>query len=233
MNEHGKWLIWDFDGTLGYRHGGMWSATLRAIIEEHLPSITVENEDIRFYINQGYPWHTPEIAHPHLTDPDAWWSALQPVFIRALCGVGVPVEIAPELAQEFRAKYTDVSKWRLFDDSLATLAELSRAGWRHILLSNHVPELFAILQQLDLPTYFFAIFNSAVTGYEKPHPQAFHNVQQILPAEHVCWMIGDNFHADIAGAAKVGIPGILVRNSHPEAQHCFTELAHVVGFLVS
>lgn len=231
MANAGKWLIWDFDGTLGYRHGGMWSGTLREIIEAHLPDMSVKNADIRYYIQRGYPWHTPEIAHPHLCDADAWWAALQPVFVRALCGVGVPVEMAPALAAEFRARYTDSSYWRLFDDALPVLNELSGAGWQHVLLSNHVPELKLILQHLAISSHFRLIFNSADTGYEKPHPQAFQNVLEKLPAERECWMIGDNYQADIIGAAQLGIPGILVRNSHPEASNSCEELIDIIKLL--
>lgn len=233
MNNTEKWLIWDFDGTLGFRHGGMWSGTLREIIEAHFPEMLVSNADVRHFIQRGYPWHTPEIAHPHLCDADAWWAALNPVFVRALCGVGVPEEMAPALATEFRARYIDLSYWRLFDDSLPMLIELSRLGWQHILLSNHVPELSAILQHLALTQHFHYVFNSAATGYEKPHPQAFHNVLEKLPAEVECWMIGDNYLADIAGAAQVSIPGILVRNSHPEARIYCADLAGIVTILAA
>ena len=61
-----------------------------------------------------------------------------------------------------------------------------------------------------------AIFNSAQTGYEKPHPQAFRNVLAWLPEPEAVWMIGDNYTADVLGAQAVGLPGILVRETHPE-----------------
>ena len=44
-------------------------------------------------------------------------------------------------------------------------------------------------------------------------------------------MIGDNYEVDIRGAAKVGIPGILVRKAHPDAQYCCSELSAVIEVL--
>ncbi|MGH9197011.1 MAG: HAD-IA family hydrolase, partial [Acidimicrobiia bacterium] len=56
-----------------------------------------------------------------------------------------------------------------------------------------------------------SVFTSARIGYEKPHPEAFRTVlSHITDADNI-WMVGDNPVADVAGAEKVGIPGILVR----------------------
>jgi FMN phosphatase YigB (HAD superfamily) len=40
-------------------------------------------------------------------------------------------------------------------------------------------------------------------------------------------MVGDNPIADIAGAAAVGIPGILVRNTDPAIAHCCGDLTQI------
>ena len=226
-----RYLIWDFDGTLGYRDGGMWTGTLLEIVTRARPELGVTAEQLKTHLRVGYPWHTPERPHPELQTADAWWAALAPVFRGALRGVGVPEEEAGALAGQFRARYTDQSRWRLFSDSLPALAMLSASGWRHVLLSNHVPELPEILQHLGLRPHFTAVFNSAQTGYEKPHPQAFRNVLDFIDAAEDVWMIGDNPRADIAGAEAVGIPGILVRKTHPDVRYCCEELAQVVQML--
>lgn len=53
------------------------------------------------------------------------------------------------------------------------LSELRKRGWRHVVLSNDVPELGAIMTHLGLDGLIEATVNSAQTGYEKPHPEAF------------------------------------------------------------
>jgi len=43
------------------------------------------------------------------------------------------------------------------------------------------------------------------------------------------WMSGDNYIADILGAASVGVPRILVRKPHDEVRFFCTDLAQVAG----
>ena len=63
--------------------------------------------------------------------------------------------------------YTDVSYWHLFEDAAVALDVLSEFGWRHAILSNHVPELGEIVQSLGVRSRFDAVYTSALTGYEK------------------------------------------------------------------
>ena len=95
-------------------------------------------------------------------------------------------------------------------------------------MTNHVPELGAILRSLDIEYLFLAIFNSADTGIEKPHPEAFENVRTSLPPQSQVWMIGDNIAADVEGAEAAGIPAILVRRPHPSAKRYDQNLAGVI-----
>jgi len=222
-----KYLIWDFDGTLGYREGGMWTLTLLEIIRQAMPALDVTTDQLRGLL-RGYPWHTPERPHPELSTADAWWAALDPLFTSALTGIGVPEPLIGGMIRAFRPAYTDLSRWRLFPDTLPALQQLSAGGWQHVVLTNHVPELPAILDHLGLTPHVAALFNSAQTGYEKPHPQAFRNVLDWAVAPEAVWMIGDNPKADVAGAEAAGIPAILVRTSDPSVRYCCAELSEVM-----
>lgn len=55
------------------------------------------------------------------------------------------------------------------------------------------------------------LVTSEEVGYEKPHPEIFHQALQKVncAAEHVI-MIGDNYEKDIKGAQKVGIPAFQI-----------------------
>ncbi len=225
-----RWILWDFDGTLGYREGG-WSGTVLEVLRQEFPNHPATVEQIHPLLQEGFPWHAPERSHPHLSEPDRWWAALHPVFEKAFVALGVGSSLAGRLASYVREVYLRLHRWRLFDDSLVTLERLSRRGWRQVLLSNHVPELSLILRHLGIRSFFAGIWNSAETGYEKPHPQAFRQVMDAIGTAEVVWMVGDNFQADIAGAAAQGIPGILVRKPHPEARYFCQSLEDVDGFL--
>jgi FMN phosphatase YigB (HAD superfamily) len=95
------------------------------------------------------------------------------------------------------------------------------AGWRNVIVSNHGPELPDLVFQLGLADHVHAVVNSADNGYEKPHPQAFRLALQAAGDPTTAWIVGDNPIADIAGAAQVGIPGVLARS--PEFDSAFIQ----------
>jgi putative hydrolase of the HAD superfamily len=70
---------------------------------------------------------------------------------------------------------------------------------------------------LGLAPHFEAVFTSAETGFEKPHPEAFARARGALGDPAVIWMIGGNPTADVAGAQTAGIPAILVRGERDDA----------------
>lgn len=226
-----NYLIWDFDDTLGYRADGKWTASLVKVLHMEMPEFPVEVEAIRPHMQSGFPWMTPDVPHTHITSADAWWESLHPLFAKTFRSIGLPSDAADRLARKVRHVYADPSAWRLFDDALATLGRLRELGWRHCMLSNHVPELPLILSRLGALDSFAAVVNSAETGYEKPHPEAFKRAFAALKGPDAVWMIGDGYEADIAGARTAGIPGILVRKTHPRAEHCCNDLLGVIAIL--
>lgn len=227
MTAVDRLLIWDFDGTLGYRAGGMWSGALLEVIATAAPGLHVTAAQLRPFLQSGFPWHAPHIPHPELQSPAQWWDALDPVFARAFEGVGFEPTRARLLARMVRSIYPDPARWRLYDDTLAALSQLTQAGWSHVILSNHVPELPRLVEHLGLLPHIVQVFGSARTGYEKPHPMAFRIVLDAFAQPTRVWMIGDSMNADIEGARRVGIPAILVRQHHPEASYQCLGLAEI------
>jgi putative hydrolase of the HAD superfamily len=226
-----RYLIWDFDDTLGYRVGGKWTASLMKVLQDDAPDFPADAKAISPHLQSGFPWHTPEIPHTHITSADAWWEHLNPLFAKTFRNIGLSPDEAGRLAGRVREVYIAPSSWKLFDDTRPALSRLAELGWTHCLLSNHVPELPRILAYLYLLEEFAVISNSADTGYEKPHLEAFNQVLKALPEPGAVWMIGDGYQADIAGARALGIPGLLVRKTHPQAERCCADLSEVVAFL--
>lgn len=227
-----KVLLWDFDGTLGYREGGAWTASLLATVRRLAPGRPLTLAQLQPYTRAGFPWHMPERPHHDLDTSAAWWDALNPVFVRAYRGVGFDPTEAESLARQVRETYLDPAHWRRTEGALAVLDALQASGWQHAMLSNHVPELSELLDHLDLTRYFVRVFNSAEIGYEKPNPAAFEGVTAAFPDGAVRWMIGDSFRADIEGAARAGIPGILVHREDPKAQVFCESLRDVLDYLM-
>lgn len=221
-----KYLIWDFDGTLGYRVGG-WTGALIEVLRRFEPGVDITPEEIRPYIQSGYPWHAPEQSHLGIQTAAQWWDRLDPVFERAYERVGVDSARVTLLAKYVRQVFSESQYWCLFDDTLPVLGHLVSKDWTHIILSNHVPELGQIISDLGLTDIVSQIFNSAEIGYEKPHPQAFRIVLDALGRTEVVWMIGDNIKADVEGAQAVGLPAILVRKYHEDAVHFAEDLYQI------
>ena len=224
-----KLLLWDFDGTLGTRDGA-WTNTLCAMVAA--AGCDAPSDAIRQRLRSGFFWHDWQTPHCHVQTAEQWWAHLTPMLERAMLGAGVNDAIASRLAAEFRHEYLRPGPWwRLYDDTLATLAALSARGWRHRILSNHVPEFETIAERLGLTPHIDRIFNSAVTGYEKPHPRSFELAMEGVPPGSTIWMIGDNPQADIAGAESVGIPAILVRTEHPQAKYSCATLDRLADII--
>jgi putative hydrolase of the HAD superfamily len=225
-------LIWDFDGTLAHRRGETgWSILLAEALDAEEPGHGHSAETFRPYLRDGFPWHRPDVAHPELCEPEAWWDAIRPLLARAYEAAGYEQARALELAEAARRLYVEPAVgWKLFDDTLPALERLSRAGWTHAILSNHVPELRQLVAGLGLDELVATVSCSAETGYEKPHALAYASILDLLrPAE--AWMVGDNVGADVLGAEAVGLSAVLVRRPDARAARYADSLADIDQFL--
>jgi putative hydrolase of the HAD superfamily len=99
----------------------------------------------------------------------------------------------------------------VFEDTRPALQATADAGWRNVILSNHVPELPELVRTLGLEDLVESVFTSAVIGYDKPHPEAFRHALRASGDPARCWMVGDNPVADVGGAEALGIPAVLIR----------------------
>ena len=215
-------LVWDFDGTLATRPGN-WTGALCEVVANRYPDLGMTPDRLRPHLQRGFPWHQPETVRSPCSEEE-WWEHLRPVLAGALRAATALGEWeARQLAGDVRALYIDPRSWQLFDDVLPALRQLSGRGWRHVLLSNHVPELSRLTDALGLSHLLVAVYSSGRTGVEKPHAKAFETVFADHPEARFGWMIGDSWRADVQGAMAVGMRAILVRERHPDATvHCAT-----------
>jgi putative hydrolase of the HAD superfamily len=233
---NGKRLIfWDFHGTLSYQNGG-WTGAIADALNELQPELGVTPDDVRPLVQTGFPWQAPKGDYRHLRDPERWWDALTPVFERVLEGVGAHGIRADAAIARVRAQYVDPAAHALFPDVLPALGGLAKAGWKQVILSNHVPELPEIADGLGLTSLVSEVITSALVGFEKPHAGIFRYALQCTgarPQVDDVWMIGDNFVADVGGARAMGLEAILVRKEHPEAERYAPDLDGVLRILSS
>lgn len=103
------------------------------------------------------------------------------------------------------------SHWHVFPDAYGAIAALRDRGLRIGAVSNWVWSLPELLHALDLVRMFDFIAASARIGFEKPHPRIFEWALEQAGVEPASVIhVGDHLDADVAGAAGVGIEGVLI-----------------------
>jgi putative hydrolase of the HAD superfamily len=210
-------VLWDFDGTLAYREG-MFSGTLLQILDENVPGHGAKIENLRPHLNYGFPWHNPEVPHLDLS-PEDWWAGIESIFVKAFEAMGVDSSKAKGLARLSRERYVNPLDFKLYEDTIPALTYLRDRGYKHIILSNHVPELPNIVEGIGLSRLISKCISSANAGYEKPNPEIFRVALNSAGNPKVVWMVGDSATADVKGAEAVGIKSILVRSEPTNSVH--------------
>jgi len=209
-------LWWDFDGTLVNRPV-MWAEVALRLLERHAPDLHVTADEMTALVFTGMPWHRFDHAHPDLNTADSWWAAVYRRYVEIFSTLGCPwLATAPALAA-LRDDILDSSAYEVFEDVRPALARARAAGWRSLIVSNHVPELEALVDDLQLTPYFEAVVSSGVVGYEKPHHRLFDEALRLTGAGGPIWMIGDNPAADCAPVCAMGHQAVLIRSATPGA----------------
>ena len=229
-----KLILWDFDGTLATRDGN-WSGAVAEILQDvDTVSINAVVDDIRPLLRTGFPWHEPTRSHTQIKDAKQWWASITPHFEEVFRNLGCSSSVALRCARLVRPTYLDRASWRLFADT-AALGKLSEMGWTHWIVSNHVPELKDLIEDLGLGVHVTEVFTSGLTGYEKPNPEAYRVALDVAQGQELdsVWMVGDSFVADYQGPRSVGIPSILARRYSKEADLYAETLWRVVELMES
>lgn len=92
------------------------------------------------------------------------------------------------------------------------LTTLAAQGWRHVILSNHVPELPALVEALGLGPVVEFVVTSALVGVKKPHPRIYELACTRLGVQPKdCRYVGDGGSSELTGAAAMGMSAVLLR----------------------
>jgi putative hydrolase of the HAD superfamily len=216
-----KIILWDFDGTLAYREG-MWSGTIYTVLEKNNIR-NISAEEIKPYLSTGFTWHTPEYSHKELFGGKTWWGYYENYFYNIFIKLGLDKEDGEKLSKQIKWEYMDKTKWNIYNDVTETLEKLIAKGYKNVILSNHIPELNEIVNNIGLEKYFIRTFSSGKIGYEKPNRKIYKYVFCELGLDKKDYMmIGDSYESDIKGGIGVGIKSILVRkeNKNEYKWHC-------------
>lgn len=118
---------------------------------------------------------------------------------------------APEVVASAADRVLSPSTYRCYPDVIPHLTSLRQAGVRLALVTNFDDFLFPVLHHLGLGAAFDVVCTSYRTGTSKPSPEMFqYSLERLalVPAQAV--MVGDSPADDVAGAATLGIPAVLI-----------------------
>jgi len=107
--------------------------------------------------------------------------------------------------------FEDPSSWRLFPETVSTLARLKSQGFELGIISNFDTRLFSILRGLNLDDAFDTVTISSLAQAAKPAPKIF----QLAMKKHAvdpdeALHVGDSLKDDAEGAAGAGLRALFL-----------------------
>jgi putative hydrolase of the HAD superfamily len=226
-------VFFDVGGTLAYPHPS-FHAVIARVLGEHGVAVTPE----QVFGVEPQVWEAVEkyqLEGGYFTRSDAesrqFWYWVYETFLRLL-GVPDPGDLPQRLYGEFVKHET----YRLYPDSLPTLAALRDRGLALGVISNWEEWLEQLLLHLDIQTYFRSLTISGTTGIEKPDPRIFAVALEslgVVPEEAA--HVGDSVRHDVDGARAAGLLPVLIdrRGDYPDdaAYLRITDLSHLPAAL--
>jgi putative hydrolase of the HAD superfamily len=140
--------------------------------------------------------------------------------------------ISNDLATKLADGYVRISPYQtaLFPGTKEILKELREQDYRLHIITNSFKEIqFIKLENSGIRDFFEAVLCSEEVGKNKPNPEIFHEAMLRTKAESSnSLMIGDDFEADVIGASRVGMRGILFDPDQLHAER--QEIERVTSF---
>lgn len=223
-----KVLFWDFDGTLSYPNKSFETALSFAIAKA---GYQIDPQSSSDFFKNTYTWKSPMDDHTQETG-ETWWTVLfakTDVFCR---DAGIPETALPQIHAELKAKLIHIDNYGLYEDTLSTLATCKAMGYHNFLLTNNYPEILENVKKLGIYDYFTDFVVSSHVGYDKPRQELYDYAKKLAGNPEICYMIGDNPQADIAGSKQAGMTAIYVHNGKLDiADHSLDRLSEIPAIL--
>ena len=208
-----KGIVFDLGGTL-LRFNADW-VTIERAGAEAMADWFLKKKHIKldqnalveaFLSERAAGWQRAGQTHQEVTAQASLRAALVKIEAAAtalsLLEAAVKVYFGPEEAV-----------WQSYPDTVDTLKQLYRQGYRLGLYSNATDDPFIqrLVNQNRLRPWLSPTFSSAGWGWRKPKAEPFELIARrwgLSPAEMV--VVGDTLNADILGAQNAGMHSILV-----------------------
>ena len=135
-----------------------------------------------------------------------WFDIVHNVFYR----VGMFEQFDDFFDQVFRA-FEEPRAWRLFPETVSTLARLKAQGLELGIISNFDSRLFTVMRGLGIADSFDTVTISSLAQAAKPAPKIFRIALEkhaVEPEEAL--HVGDSMRDDVEGARTTGLHAVLL-----------------------
>jgi len=150
-----------------------------------------------------------------------WWRNL----VREVFAALGPFPRFDEYFEALFSFFARAEAWRLYPETLSTLEELRRRGFKLGVISNFDARLFGLLDGLGVIPFVDPVVISTHAGAAKPEREIFTQaLARVGVAANEALHIGDSYEADIVGAKAVGMTPVFVdrRMQRKEANEYLT-----------
>jgi HAD superfamily hydrolase (TIGR01509 family) len=156
-------------------------------------------------------WLWPQIRKgevPRTIDHQYWADYL----VALMDFIGAPETERARLINLVADGFRNIRTWGVvMPETPGYLASLKEHGYFLGVISNSLGTLEDQLRRLGLRDYFQAVFDSAIVGVEKPHPEIFQlALASAKVAADEAVFVGDTNATDIGGAQLAGWRGVLI-----------------------
>lgn len=227
-----KIILWDFDGTLGYREGN-WEGAILELTSDRIRNQKANLNLVLEMTQSGFPWHKPQKSYININNSHDWWEYVKPKFIEIFTVLGYSKYEAQIKSSQVPKQYAKLEKWKLYNDVISNLSKLLNHKWKNILVTNNIPEFPMILKHLKLESYFDAIFVSAITGFNKPNPLILNGYLDKLQDFSKIIVVGDRDDSDMELAKVIKAEGILVHTTLASQSPKYDNLNDLTKYLLS
>jgi len=144
-------------------------------------------------------------------------------YLKTLMGlIGAPESERTRLIGVVADGFRNIRTWSVvMPETPAYLASLKEQGYFLGVISNSVGTIEQQLAEVGLRIYFQAVFDSAIVGVEKPHPEIFQlALARAQVAANEAVFVGDTHATDVGGAKLAGLHGVLIDriNAYPHVK---------------
>jgi HAD superfamily hydrolase (TIGR01549 family) len=208
-----KCVFFDAGETLIYRNPSLVSIAHRYL---RAAGLRVGREKLAEIINAAALDMRPIVERGKMTDSAKWVVYIREVFKN----LGIKNN---SLAAALRLRLKKGTSFRAHRDAVRVVEFLNRKGFKTGIISNAPAELEGILLRTGLLHRFKYIIISEKAGAEKPHRKIFLKALKMSgtkPSETL--YVGDNFIADVRGAANAGIVPVWIKRNTKNAEFSFS-----------